>query len=616
MSNHEKRLDGGSRVADAPAGAVGEEDDNNINNVNVNGGRGGLAPGATAADAVRNIKSPGVQRIEAISSVITRADRVGIFFGVFLVAYAYGLDGTLRYSYQPTATSGMGQHSLTSTVAVMRAVIGAAAQPTAGKIADVFGRVEVLIGATLFYLLGTIVSAVAKDVVTLAAGTAIYQVGYTVIVLLVEVLIADITSTRARVFFSYIPALPFIINTWVSGNIATDVLAAAGWRWGYGMWAVIFPVCTIPLMVSLTIVSVRARRRGLLDKYRSSLQILGARNFLAELFWVLDVIGIVLLVAAFALTLIPLTLAGGLHTKWRTAGIIAPLVIGIALLPVFVFWELRAPHPLVPFALMKDRGVWAPIGIAIMLNFSWAMQGDYLYTILQVSFDFDVTTATRITSLYSFVSVIVGPLLGIVVYFLRRLKIMVILGTSLFMVAFGLLIHFRGASSDGDGLSSAKAGIIAAEVVLGVAGGMFPYPSQASLQVQLDHENLAVMTGVFLGVYNVGSALGNTVSGAMWTQVLPSYLEQHISDPALVAAVYSSPLTEAVKYAMGTPERIAIVNAYRQIQRILCITGICLCAPLIAFALALRNPRLDGHQTLAEKDRSSDEEEEEDAVAA
>lgn len=44
--------------------------------------------------------SPGVRRIEAISKHITFADRIFLFIGVFLIAYAYGLDGTLRYSYQ------------------------------------------------------------------------------------------------------------------------------------------------------------------------------------------------------------------------------------------------------------------------------------------------------------------------------------------------------------------------------------------------------------------------------------------------------------------------------------------------------------------------------------
>lgn len=31
--------------------------------------------------------------------------------------------------------------------------------------------------------------------------------------LLVEVLVADVTSTRSRLLFSYIPALPFIVGS-------------------------------------------------------------------------------------------------------------------------------------------------------------------------------------------------------------------------------------------------------------------------------------------------------------------------------------------------------------------------------------------------------------------
>lgn len=44
--------------------------------------------------------SPGVRRIEAISRHFSGRDRWFLFAAVFLVAYVYGLDGTLRYTYQ------------------------------------------------------------------------------------------------------------------------------------------------------------------------------------------------------------------------------------------------------------------------------------------------------------------------------------------------------------------------------------------------------------------------------------------------------------------------------------------------------------------------------------
>lgn len=159
-------------------------------------------------------KSPGVARVEAISSILTTKDRIALFLAVFLISYAYGLDGTLRYTYQPYATASFEQHSLLATVNVLRAVIAAAAQPTAAKIADVFGRMELVCLSVFFYVIGTIVEAVATNVDTFSAGACIYQIGYTMIIVLVEVIIADMTSSRARLFFSYIPATPFIINTW------------------------------------------------------------------------------------------------------------------------------------------------------------------------------------------------------------------------------------------------------------------------------------------------------------------------------------------------------------------------------------------------------------------
>lgn len=556
-------------------------------------------------------KSAGVRRIEAIASVMTIYDRVAIFFGIFLVAYAYGLDGTLRYTYQPYATASFGSHSLLATVNVVRAVIAAAAQPTAAKIADIFGRVELICLSVFFYVIGTVIEAAAKNMDTFVGGSILYQIGYTMIMLLVEVVVADITSTRARLLFSYIPATPFIINTWVSGNISDAVLGTTTWEWGIGMWSIIYTVCALPLIISLALVGRRAKKRGLLADYRSDYATHGAKSFIIDLFWRLDVIGVILVIAVFALILVPLTLAGGFSAEWHKAKIIAPLVVGFVTIPAFVFWELKAPHPLVPFKLIKDRAVWAALGMACMLNFAWYLQGDYLYTVLIVAFDFDITMATRLTSFYSFFSVIVGFILGFIVFMVRRLKVFIVAGTLLFLVAFGLLIRYRG---DTDGAS--KAGIIGAQVLLGVAGGMFPYPAQASLQTSLRHENLAVMTAIYLSLYNIGSALGGAVSGAIWTQVLPSQLSKNLDgfDPDLAAQTYADPFTVVLSYPVGTPERDGIIESYKHAQRILTITGICLCVPLIAFSLALRNPKLNDKQNLVEDWESTSTEERRDAT--
>lgn len=129
---------------------------------------------------------------------ITRLARhIRYYLAISLILYDLELNTllSLASTSQPLATAEYQQHSLISTINVLRAVIAAAAQPTAAKIADVFGRVEVILLSIVFYTvgmnrevlhgsftiysdhrLGTIVEACADNVETFAAGGVIFQV--------------------------------------------------------------------------------------------------------------------------------------------------------------------------------------------------------------------------------------------------------------------------------------------------------------------------------------------------------------------------------------------------------------------------------------------------------
>lgn len=72
--------------------------------------------------------SPGVARIEAAAEHLTTANRACILFGVLLVAWAYGLDSTMRTSYQTLALNALDAQALLATVSVVRAVISSVTQ--------------------------------------------------------------------------------------------------------------------------------------------------------------------------------------------------------------------------------------------------------------------------------------------------------------------------------------------------------------------------------------------------------------------------------------------------------------------------------------------------------
>jgi SIT family siderophore-iron:H+ symporter-like MFS transporter len=539
----------------------------------------------------------GVARMEAISAQLSSTERFWIFSGIFLIGYAYGLESQVRSTYMPYATSSFSLHSYLATINLLRSVVAVAIQPTAAKIADVFGRFEVVAASTFFYVVGMAIESTSSSVYAFCAGTLLYQVGYTCIVLLLEILVADFSSMRARVFFSYIPALPFIVNTWISGSITSAVLRITTWRWGIGMWCIIYPVASLPLLITLYSIDRRtapgpSRKNELLD-VSSGLDSL--RKWSNQLFDQVDGIGLVTLVTAFSLVLTPLTIAGGTVSHWKNPQVVIPLIIGLFFVPVFVFWEKNgAKKPLVPFHLLKDRGVWAALAVRSLLNFAWYVQGNYLYTVLIVAFDFPIESATRILSFFSFFGVVSGVAVGLVIYRFRRLKNIIVLGTVLFMIALGVLIKFPGGAS-----ASSRSGLIGGQILLGLSSGLFAYPTQASIQASASRDHVAILTGLYLSFYNVGSALGTCISGAIWTQTLYPTLEASLAfqpNASLARAIYENPFSIVSQYPVGTEIRTAIIHSYQSIQRLLCITGMCICLPMIGFALALRNPKLSDQQ--------------------
>jgi SIT family siderophore-iron:H+ symporter-like MFS transporter len=75
---------------------------------------------SSSATPLIGAESPGVARIRALNAHTSFTNRCFIFFGIFLVAYAYGLDGTLRYTYQPYATAGFQEHSTLATISMTK----------------------------------------------------------------------------------------------------------------------------------------------------------------------------------------------------------------------------------------------------------------------------------------------------------------------------------------------------------------------------------------------------------------------------------------------------------------------------------------------------------------
>lgn len=543
--------------------------------------------------------APGVARIESFSSRLSAMEQGYILTGILIIGWSYGLDGLLRSTYQSYAASSFGVHTLLSTINVLRSVIAAAVYPPAAKLADVFGRFELIAVSVVFYIIGTVIESTACSIQAFIAGATLYQTGYTCIILLVEVIIADITSMRSRVFFSYVPALPFLFNTWISGSLASATLKITDWRWGIGMWAPVYAVSATPLLVGLYRTSLYGKTSG--DSHDETLQST-LRVKAVEIYHQLDIIGISIMMAVLILILTPLTLAEGQLSQWRSPSIITPLILGCLCIPAFIYWETYgAKNPFIPGYLLKDRGVGTALAVRCLLNIAWAVQGNYLYTVLIVAFDFSVSLSTQVSSFFTFFGVISGLIIGVVIFRVRRLKSFIVTGTVLFLISFILLIKFNSGTSQ-----SAATGMLSAQILLGLAAGFCAYPTQASIQATTSHKHVSALTGLYLASFNIGNALGTCLSGVIWSENLLPTLESNLSfqsNTTLAREIYNSPFEVVPSYPVGTEIRSAIIDSYGHVESVLCVAGACLCVPMIGFACAMMNPRLSSGQSQPEAER-------------
>lgn len=147
------------------------------------------------------------------------------------------------------------------------------------------------------------------------------------------------------------------------------------------MWAIIFPACTLPLLLCLIYADHKASKQGLFEGIPSAYKSLMNRHQMVQLFWQTDLLGLLFLAATLALILLPFTLAGGEQSTWQEARTLAPLVVGVVVaLPSFVLWELYvARHPLVPFALLRERTILAGMVMAVMLKWVPLFFGDLFF---------------------------------------------------------------------------------------------------------------------------------------------------------------------------------------------------------------------------------------------
>ncbi|WRT66018.1 uncharacterized protein IL334_002969 [Kwoniella shivajii] len=568
-------------------------------------------------DGVRNgdlieEKSKGVVEMEALQGRLTTTV-LAVLYGTFmLLSYSLSLNQYTASAFLNYAVSySFEAHSLQATINTVTSVFQAMSQPPIAKFADYFGRVKTYIGCIVCYVIGYIIVTSSTSIVTYAVGNSIYILGITGLFLLQNVIISDISSLRNRYLWTVFPNIPQVINAFVAGDIASSLLTKGDqtkqWRWGYGIFTIIIPVVALPIIITLWVYTRPSRVHRAEIKARHAAQVQGhstsqfwtaSKSF----FWQLDFIGLLLFVVGFGLFFVTITLANSKTARWSDAHSIAQLVLGVVVIGAFVVWErFYAPHPLLPFRLLRRKTVVGCVLIALFHPMAGRCAAGYLSTFLQVAANQSVKSATRITSFPS----VAGTVTTIIGAFLSRrfrtLKPIIIFGFLVEVLALGLMVRYRTSTNT-------QGELAVVQLLRGAANGFIPFPTQALIQAAAPHEHLGAITAAWLVVYYLSGGIGSAIGGGIWTTIIPKKLSNYLNDDALVTLAYTNPFKFALMYPPGTPERAAIARAQDEAQRIIVIVGTCIAVlALLTSIFLIDNYKLPDTQSLEEANTNEEQ---------
>jgi MFS family permease len=216
----------------------------------------------------------------------------------------------------------------------MSSIIGGVSNLTLGKLLDVWGRSEGYALSVIVLTLGIIMMAACQNVETYAAAQVFYWFGYDGLIYTLGIFVADTSSLRMRGLMYALTSSPYIVTMWMSGPTVEAIMDTIGFRWGFGIFAIVTPIITIPLWVLMTWNYRKAEKAGILPKHEASDRT--AWQSASYYFVQFDGIGLILASAGLALFLLPFSLYSLQEDQWRSALVISMIIIGGLLLIAFV----------------------------------------------------------------------------------------------------------------------------------------------------------------------------------------------------------------------------------------------------------------------------------------
>ncbi|CDX54362.1 MFS transporter [Mesorhizobium sp. M2C.T.Ca.TU.009.01.2.1] len=414
--------------------------------------------------------------------MMSESEKNTIIAGVLLSMLLAALDQTIVAPALPTIARALGHAEYLPWIVTGYLLTATAVAPLYGKISDVYGRRPVIHAGILIFLLGSLVSALAPNMLVLVIGRAIQGAGGGGLFALAQTVIGDLVPPRERARYA-----AWISGTWAVASVAGPLLGGVFAE--HLHWSLIFWI-NLPIgFLAMAIVNNPLKKLPIAAKHHR-----------------IDGLGAVLLVIATALLLLALSWGGSTY-PWFSGEILGLVACSAVFWFFFALRLLRAAEPLVSLEVLGNPIVLAGTLSMFLLQAANIGASVYLPVYLQSVVGLSVSESG---------TAMLGLLLGTVAgaAFSGRMiprfvhyKRIAMIGLGLAIVCIGLLSAIAGHAS------LLEVEILTTLIGLG-SGTTFPV-STVSVQNAVDRAHLGVATGVLTFLRTLGGALGVAMLGAV-----------------------------------------------------------------------------------------------------
>ena len=442
-----------------------------------------------------------------------------VLTGLMLALTLAALDQNIVATALPRITGELGGLEHLSWVVTAFMVASTVSAPLYGRLSDLYGRKPAFVVSIAVFLLGSVLCALAGDLLQLIGFRALQGLGAGGLIVLAQTVIGDLVSPRERGRYQGLFAAVFAACSVAGPLLGGLITQYASWRW---IFYVNLPVGA----VALTLIGIGLRPHPPGPAPR------------------LDLAGAALLVAGTCCLLLLLSWGGSAYA-WTSPPILGLGVATVLCSAMFVAVERRAAQPVMPPDLFGNR-VFV-IGVAVIALAAMALFAAVVFLPLMFQLLMGASPARA--------GLLIAPMMGgvIIASFAGgrlvsrtgRYKLLPVLGLLAATVSYALLAW----------ASYADIGTLPIEAILVVMGlgiGLVMPTLTTAIQNAVERRELGGATAAAAFFRSLGGALGVALSGA----VLASHLK-HLP--------IGTQVSQGVARIAGLPEaqRALVLDAYR-----------------------------------------------------